>query len=332
MRNFRSAGLCLLLLGLSGCKTFPKPSTQDPSSKVQDKDSKKVDMPKAPEPSGASETPAGVDIPVEEPNLGPGAGNNPPAPPVNPTTPPDSSNPPAPPPPPPGPDAPPPPPAGPQTPTPPTPDPVTPPPTACQTYTIDFDKTPGGKTIARGEKITNQYAAWGVDIISHRRRSNGSLDSGKPPIIFDSSERPNQARIDEYRDTSKEYGKNEDGFDFDLLTRSNKKVLIIAENFFDEKQALVAFPDDNYWGGEIKFMFAKPTQVVNVDIIDNESDAAVLEFFDKDHMKTFVQRIEAEPNGALQNIALGSANYFRKMILRLPGGGAVDNIRICVQP
>lgn len=343
MWNPRSLGLCLSLFSLLACKTMLKPSDTDPAATASTKPVN-PDTPKTPEPAGASDKPPVSTNPtpvVEEPNLGSGNSNAgvPQSPPPggsegtggsNPgnsgggTTNPGTGN------------------GG----------------TAnggtgtnagtggtnngdssggdttreCVSRVISFEKSSAGKVIQRGEQISKQYADWGIEITSHRVKSDGQWDENRPPIIFDSSERPNAAKRKEYQRVSKAQSANDDGFDSDLSTSKNRNVLIIAENYYSEAgNSLVSYPDDNYWGGRIVFIFQKPAKVQNVEIIDNESDAAKLEFRDQFNALKYTQKVVGKQNGNLQNIAIGNSGFIRSMTLTLPSGGAIDNIALCIE-
>lgn len=208
----------------------------------------------------------------------------------------------------------------------------------CQTLVIDFEKRPDGSDFHAGEKLKDQYKAYGIEFLAHKRLPNGQMQNNVQPILFDTAERPNEARKAAYKDIDNRFG-NGDGFDWDLTTEKNSRALIIAEHTYDINPSdafdFVSYPDDNARGGVIKLFFSKPTALVSMDFIDVEASDSNIEIFNKavngDYIKKSGQAIPAKPDATVQTLSVNDHSYVDKLMINLSGTGAVDNIKICVK-
>ncbi|MBC7530700.1 MAG: hypothetical protein H7318_03915 [Oligoflexus sp.] len=208
----------------------------------------------------------------------------------------------------------------------------------CETVVIDFEKRLDGSDFHKGEKLKDQYSAYGITFLAHKRLPNGQMQTNVQPILFDTAERPNEDQKAAYKDIDCRFG-NCDGFDWDLTTEKNSRALIIAEHTYDinpsDAMDFVSFPDDNAHGGVIKLFFAKPTALVSMDLIDVESSDSNIELFNKaengDYIKKSGQPIPAKPDAAVQMLSVDDHSYVDKLMINLSGSGAVDNIKICVK-
>ncbi len=210
---------------------------------------------------------------------------------------------------------------------------------ACETLVIDFDKKPDGTPLLTGEKLKDQYQAYGIEFEAERRLENGRLKTILP-VLFNTADRPNEAMKAKFLEADRGRHGNGEGFDFDLTTEKNGKAMIIAEHSFDalpdDGLDLVTYPDDNLRGGVLTLLFSKPSSVINMDLIDFESKGSEIELFIKADNGDYVSRprkqsIPARANGALQTLSVDDHEYINKMMLHLSGTGAVDNIKICIK-
>jgi hypothetical protein len=179
---------------------------------------------------------------------------------------------------------------------------------------VDFDFAPGFSEPQKGEQITNQYASFGLNVAAF----NGASGPDKA-IIFNSDEPT--------------------GGDFDLATpgygtgndQALGKLLIIAENDFDgDANGEVDEPDDERFGGTLRFDFDDPTFIASAKLVDIDDLApSSLEFtIDGVPGTTIVPVIDVGDNG-IQEVFVGLDNVTR-MDLILGGSGAIAEL--CLVP
>ena len=216
--------------------------------------------------------------------------------------------------------------------------PVTKPDPECDTVTLDFEKKADNSTFLTGERVKNQYSNLGISIASHKRLSNGQYDSYVDPIIFDSSENPNQNYLNIWKHIDCTYG-NCEGFDADLKSEKNHNVLVIAEHMYDinptDDLKYVSYPDDNAHGGVIKLFFSKPAKVISMDLLDISTAGNNVELYSKtsatNYERKSVQAVANKGEGSLQNVVLDNKNFTDKLMINFSGEGAVDNIKLCIK-
>lgn len=133
--------------------------------------------------------------------------------------------------------------------------------------TIDFDTDAAGNAIPAGARITDQYAAYGLNISAYNNRSRylnqaitfpshaptgRDYDLGTPnqhfngPGIGSGGQNPNA-----------------------LNDQALNNTLIIAENLYDNNNdGLVDDPDDEAYGGVLSFNFDSPVTIHTVKLVD----------------------------------------------------------------
>ncbi|MFW7380874.1 MAG: hypothetical protein ACOH5I_18810 [Oligoflexus sp.] len=187
-------------------------------------------------------------------------------------------------------------------------------PPACSEKFLDFDRTASGRDIYAGEKIKEQYSAWGVTIDAVNRRKK--IDH--VAITFDSG--------------------NPTGNDEDLATPGNGDgntmplgmLLIIPETLDDnDNDGLVDDPNDSAKGGELIFYFAQPTELRSIDMIDIEEKDSYIELYDAADNVTQTE-VPAIGDNSVQTISWSDKPKLNKLKVTLDGSGAIDNLRICI--
>ncbi len=130
------------------------------------------------------------------------------------------------------------------------------------------------------------------------------------------------------------------GGDTDLMTPGTGQgnttaqctVLIIAENDVDANgDGLVDDPDDEACGGKITFEFNGRYTVESIALLDIEEAGAVVKLYDGD------ERVHVEPaaqldDNSLQRLDLTGTPAATRLVVKLPGSGAIDDLRICPVP
>ncbi len=162
-----------------------------------------------------------------------------------------------------------------------------------QAVDIGFDES----GLSKGDIVSNQISGLTVSSI----RSDGSINTGHPPMIFDSE--------------------NPTGGDWDLNTGASGNgaflgnVLIISEDG-DQND-----PDDNASGGTLKFDFDVPTTVTELTILDVER-GATLRFYDAGGNLITTQSVPSTSDGGYTTVAVNVDNV-SSFTWTLPDSGAI---------
>ncbi|MBC7659496.1 MAG: hypothetical protein H7249_07280 [Chitinophagaceae bacterium] len=207
----------------------------------------------------------------------------------------------------------------------------------CETVTLDFETKPDGSRILKGEKITNQYADWGVEIASQKLASNGHWIS-VPPVIFNTAERPNAFEQSAYYEFDLANG-NRKGFDWELTTENNRNALIIGEQNFEfnrrHDEDFAKFPGANADGGTITLYFARPASLISVDMVDVSNDRSTLEYANRvaieQYERSMIQAIPSRDVGSLQTLTANDHSYTDRLTINFKSAGALDNIKLCIK-
>ncbi len=180
-----------------------------------------------------------------------------------------------------------------------------------QEWTIDFDYDAENNPIWPGEKLDQQYQAWGIRL--------GAVDFENQPqwsISFDSSQPTGQ--------------------DWDLQTPgygwgndvSYNNLWIMAENIVDQNHdGYVDDPDDNSAGGCLLMWFDRPTWVGLLDVIDIEEEGSRVSFWYENQLVADYA-IPANNDNSVQHLRFDEPPKADYMSICLLGSGAIDNIMI----
>lgn len=188
-------------------------------------------------------------------------------------------------------------------------------PKGCIERVLDFDRTPGGREILAGEKITNQYRDWGVTIEAKNSRKGGpnvaiTFDSSYPTGNDDDLMTPG-------------YGPGNDDPLYNLL--------IIPENIKDrDGDGLVDDPNDAACGGKFIFRFDEPTEIRSIDFIDIDKKKAYVKIYDANGRRLNETTVPKKGDNSVQTIRWSEKPKASKVEVILNGSGALDNFRICV--
>jgi hypothetical protein len=189
---------------------------------------------------------------------------------------------------------------------------------------IDFNETTLGQplTFVAGQEITDEFEHLGVHISALNDGIAQGFEHPDKAILFDSA--------------------NPTGGDFDLMTPnpdnpSNNEALgfvfIIAEDDWDgNNDGIVDDPDDEMFGGEIRFDFDWPVTFESAAVLDcDENEIDWLRCYDKDGVELAASFIPDEPDGSVQHVEVMTSGV-RRVVFDLGGSGAVTRIRFCPDP
>lgn len=112
------------------------------------------------------------------------------------------------------------------------------------------------------------------------------------------------------------------GEDDDLATEDQGLVLIISEDGDSSD------PDDNAFGGVVRFSFDLPTTLFEATVLDVEEDGAGFFALYEVGGESFYEffAIPAGPDGNLETIDFGGLTNVTQLDLYLPGSGAVPSL------
>jgi len=173
---------------------------------------------------------------------------------------------------------------------------------------LDFDTDALGNSIDRGQVIDDEYAAWGVNIVTENLRKN--FDYG---IAFDSE--------------------NPTGGDSDLRTGAGSphdamgNVLIISERNSFNSSGNIATPDDEGGrpAGYFDFFFDNTQLGGHVSLLDIEgSEPGTIELFSNNSLVTTFN-IAGLGNNSFQTIDFGN-ELFDRVRVNMGGSGAVTEV------
>lgn len=158
---------------------------------------------------------------------------------------------------------------------------------------LDFDRDAFDQEVAVGTIVSNQWAAWGINISTNRPDAH-------PAMIFDSS--------------------NPTGGDDDLASPDQANILIISEDGDSSD------PDDNARGGTLIFDFDRPTAIAELGLLDiDPRETTRIRLFDASG--TLIEQIRVVGRGDNQQQAVDiSAEGVSRMEVRLQRSGAITNV------
>ncbi|MCA9770950.1 MAG: DUF4215 domain-containing protein, partial [Myxococcales bacterium] len=108
-------------------------------------------------------------------------------------------------------------------------------------------------------------------------------------------------------------------------------LLISAENVVDQNHdGLVDSPDDDAGGALLVFTFDRPMCLIDVDLVDVESNEAPASFSSFDGDGNLIGTVEALGLGdnSYQSLVLNVCGV-KTLKVRLLGSGGMDNLRLC---
>ena len=164
-------------------------------------------------------------------------------------------------------------------------------------YTVDFETSPGGDELIAGTTVTNQYDSLSGLTISTPRDEFGAM-------IFDSS--------------------NPTGEDFDLGTADLGNVLIISED------GDAAHPDDLAGGGTIRFewsdsVFVDSILVDSIDLLDIDHPGGSIVAYDDDGEVLTTVSIPEFGDNSLGQVEIDTADV-AYLDVNLAGSGAIAEV------
>ena len=158
---------------------------------------------------------------------------------------------------------------------------------------LDFDRDAFDQTLEAGTVVSNQWAAWGINISTDRPGAH-------PAMIFDSA--------------------NPTGGDTDLVSPDQANVLIISEDGDSSD------PDDNARGGTLIFDFDRPTTIAELGILDVEHrETTQIRLYDS--QGSLIKTINAAGRGDNFQQAIDiSAEGVSRMEVELDRSGAITHV------
>ena len=185
---------------------------------------------------------------------------------------------------------------------------------------IDFDSDAAGNGLTRGQRITDQWAAWGVHITTDDPINN-------PAMIFDSAQptggdgdlgTPNQS----FDGPGIGSGGNSNSQFANSIAQSN--VLIISE----DNDA--SDPDDNASGGTLIFTFDNAVMLDEIRLLDiDQGESLFVRLYDAAGAEISSTSSAGSSGGNGFHVVDLSATGVARMEVELTGSGAITDVIFC---
>ena len=158
---------------------------------------------------------------------------------------------------------------------------------------LNFDRDAFDQTLEAGTVVSNQWAAWGINISTDRPGAH-------PAMIFDSA--------------------NPTGGDFDLASPDQANLLIISEDGDSSD------PDDNARGGTLIFDFDRPTEIAELGLLDiDQNETTQIRLYDS--QGSLIKTINVNGRGDNRQQAVDiSAKDVSRMEVDLDRSGAITHV------
>jgi hypothetical protein len=182
---------------------------------------------------------------------------------------------------------------------------------------LDFDLNAAGGAIAPGQRIDDEYAAWGVII-----DAVNNVKSHHIGVAFN-SEVP----------TGGDPDLRTPGYGLNNNVHHYRNVLIIAENVRDTAApiGLIDDPDDEAGGGMIRFRFDEARRGGHISLLDIEEHGSEVQLW-LDGTGQMVLPIGALGDNSLQMLDLGDEVAYDEIAVHLTGSGAVVDVLSLPEP
>jgi hypothetical protein len=199
---------------------------------------------------------------------------------------------------------------------------------------LDFD------SFENGQIIDDEYLEnFGVSIDSLNYREGGINGL---QVAFDTLNNNSRDNDLEYNNSDNDYNDPNSAFSYSALNLDSYQgsnnpgnVLILQENSTGCEDGVCNYPDDegSRAAGYFEFSFSSIVSILNIDFFDVEDsvnqDAKfyAIHFFDKDnneiHNDHYVPVME---DGQFVRMAFSGIDNVKRLVLNLPGSGAIDNL------
>lgn len=199
---------------------------------------------------------------------------------------------------------------------------------------LDFD------SFENGQIIDDEYlASHGVSIDSLNYR-NGGIEGRQ--VAFDTLNNRSRDNDLEFYNANNDYNDPNSAFSYTALNIDNYQgsnnpgnVLILQENSSGCGDGVCNYPDDegNRAAGYFEFNFSSIVSILNIDFFDVEdsvnqdSKFYAIHFFDQDnneiHNNYFVPSMN---DGEFVRMAFSGVDNVKRLVLNMPGSGAIDNL------
>jgi hypothetical protein len=199
---------------------------------------------------------------------------------------------------------------------------------------LDFD------SFENGQIINDEYlASYGVSIDSLNYRDGGI--EGRQ-VAFNTLNNSSNDNDLEFNNSNNDYNDSNSKFSYSALNLENYQgssnpgnVLILQENSTGCEDGVCNEPDDEgrRAAGYFEFNFSSIVSILNIDFFDVEDSANqdakyyAIHFFDQDnneiHNNHFVPSMD---DGQFVRMAFSGVDNVKRLVLNMPGSGAIDNL------
>tara|TARA_R110002153_G_scaffold129621_1_gene278336 strand:+ start:35 stop:877 length:843 start_codon:yes stop_codon:yes gene_type:complete len=199
---------------------------------------------------------------------------------------------------------------------------------------LDFD------SFENGQIIDDEYlASYGVSIDSLNYRDGGI--EGRQ-VAFDTLNNNSRDNDLEYNNANNDYNDSNSAFSYAALNLENYQgssnpgnVLILQENSIGCGDGVCNYPDDEgrRAAGYFEFSFSSLVSILNIDFFDVEDSANqdakfyAIHFFDQDDNE--IQNnyfVPSMNDGQFVRMAFSGVDNVKRLVLNMPGSGAIDNL------
>lgn len=199
---------------------------------------------------------------------------------------------------------------------------------------LDFD------SFENGQIIDDEYlASYGVSIDSLNYR-NGGIEGRQ--VAFNTLNNNSRDNDLEFNNARNDYNDSNSNFSYTALNLENYQgssnpgnVLILQENATGCDDGICDSPDDEgrRAAGYFEFNFSTLVSVLNIDFFDVEDSAGqdakfyALHFFDENDNEIHNNHyIPTMGDGQFVRTAFQGVDNVKRLVLNLPGSGAIDNL------
>ncbi len=212
--------------------------------------------------------------------------------------------------------------------------------------TLDFDTTPHGDDIHRGDVVEHTYDDVGVDLRVSRPRRGGRCEAKCEECTSCQAECNDGRRCERACNKCERCAKHRRGLavafdtehayhDPDLAFEDRGNVLISQEHFSrrDRRRGRVRHPDDDARGAVFELSFHRRTCVQGLILLDLDEgeDPAALRFYGSGDTLIDTRFVEPAGDHTQQLVQLDGPGVcgVTRMEIQLSGSGAVDDIQFC---
>ena len=214
--------------------------------------------------------------------------------------------------------------------------------TLCENaITLDFERTPSGVPMLKGQFIDNEYSPWGIIVKAH----NYNAAHPQVAIIFDSANPSGGIHGDQIVDVdlgtpNKQFGGPGDSENGSGFEPSNNvalhNLLTIPDNVVDTNpvDGNVDDPNDEPAGGSISFIFDSPYAFASVKYVDlDHGSGEVVGYADATATSQLFSIPVLVKNGnAVQKISGDQTTQIKTLKLRGRDSFAIDEVVVCPSP